>query len=216
MKWLIIIATLGLFTTTYGQTFPALQKVLKKELSESSTSDGRWVFYADKANIQKIDKPTVKATIPNYDFYSVTLTNYLGWHVNPGTCLVLFDSLKSKIILVEPLWYGGASPQLVKLFLGKKFQDQNSLTNFLRGLTELMQVGSGYRFRTTSQADTLITLDLGYFKGDSYTTGGNGTSSTINYNEDGVWRKIKIELKDFAIVRYTEINPKTNDKEVIE
>ncbi len=216
MKRLIIIATLGLFTTAYGQAFPALEKVLKKELPESSTSDGRWVFYADNANIEKIDKPTVKAVIPNYDFYSVTLTNYLGWHVNQGICLVLFDSLKSKITLVEPLWYGGTNQHLVQLFLGKKFQDQSSLTNFLTGLTQLMQVGSSYKFRTTSQTDTLITLDLGYFKGDSYTTGGNGASSTVNYNDDGVWRKIKIELKDLAIVRYTEINPRTNDKEVIE
>ena len=216
MKRLIIIATLGLFTTAYGQTFPALEKVLKKELPESSTSDGRWVFYTEKANIQKIEKPIVKALIPNYDFYSVTLTNYLGWHVNQGTCLVLFDSFKSKITLVEPLWFGGTNHQLVKLFLGKKFQNQNSLTNFLTELTELMQVGSGYKFRTTSQSDTLITLDLGYFKGDSYTTGGNGTSSTVRYNDDGVWRKIEISLRDFAIVRYTEINPKTNDKKVIE
>jgi len=44
----------------------------------------------------------------------------------------------------------------------------------------------------------------------------NGTSSIINYNKDGVWRNIRVEIKNNAIVRYTEINPKTNDKDVIE
>lgn len=83
-------------------------------------------------------------------------------------------------------------------------------------LNELMQIGSGYKFLQTGYTDTLVTYDLGYFKGDNYTTGGNGTSSTINYNKDGVWRNIRVEIKDYAIIKYIEINPKTNEKEVIE
>jgi len=144
------------------------------------------------------------------------MTNFLGYHINPGTCLVLVDSSRSKTILVEPLWYGGRSKDFVKLFIKHKFDNKNSLINFMTQLNELMQIGSGYKFIQTSYTDTLITYDLGYFKGDSYITGENGTSSIINYNKDGVWRNIRVEIKNNAIVRYTEINPKTNDKDVIE
>jgi hypothetical protein len=216
LKLLLIVLTFGFFINVYGQTFPTLEKVLKKELPENSTKDDRWVFYSDKADIEKIDKPLVKAVIPNYDFYEISLTNYLGWHVNEGTCLILFDSSKSKIILVEPLWYGGTSTPLLKLFIGQKFRDKDSLLNFLTQLNELMQVGSGYKFQLTSVTDTSVTYDLGYFKGDTYTTGGNGISSTVRYNDDGVWRKIIIDLRDHRIRRYTEINPKTNDKEIVQ
>lgn len=216
MKPLLIILTLGLFVKASGQTFTALEKTLTKELPQNSTVDGRWVFYSNKANIERIEKPLVKEVIPSYDFYSVTLTNYLGWHINQGRCLVLFDSSKSKIVLVEPLWYGDVSKQLTKLFIGKKFQDQQSLLSLISELHSLMQVGSSYKFRETSRTDSLITYDLGYFKGDSYTTGGNGTSSTTNYTNDGVWRRIQIDTKDFTIVHYTAINPVSNDKKIIQ
>ena len=192
------------------------EKFLLNSFPESATNDGRWVFYPDKANIEKLNAPVVKAVIPNNELYKVTMTNFLGYHINQGTCLVLVDSLKSKTILVEPLWYGGTSKEFLKLFIKHKFDNKDSLINFMTQLNELMQIGSGYKFRQTSYTDTLITYDLGYFKGDSYTTGGNGTSSTVNYNEDGVWRKIRIEIKDWAIIRYISTNPKMNDKEVVE
>lgn len=163
-----------------------------------------------------MNKPAVKGVISNYDFYKVTLTNFLGYHVTQGTCVVLLDSFKSSTLLVEPLWYAGPSKALLKLFVGHKFGSKDSLLNFVSQLDELMQIGSGYRFRQTSYTDTLITLDLGYFKDDSYTTGGNGTSSTNTYNNEGVWRKIRIDIKDLTIIRYTLINPIMNDKEVVE
>ena len=144
------------------------------------------------------------------------MTNYLGYHVNQGTCLVLVDTVKSRTALVEPLWYGGTSKDLIRLFIKHKFESKDSLLHFMTQLNELMQIGSGYKFIQTSYTDTLITYDLGYFKGDSYTTGGSGTSSTINYNKNGIWRNIRIDIKDNAIIRYTEINPKTNDIVVIE
>lgn len=212
----IIIIGLLLFVTTgqivFGQTYSALEETLKKELPANSTQDGRWVFYADKANIEKIEKPLVKAVVPNYDFYKVSLTNYLGYHVNQGTCVVLFDSLKSKIILVQPIWYGGISEPLVKLFLKKQFDNKDKLLSFLNELNELVEIGSGYKFVNTSSTDDLITYDLVYFKGDSYTTGGNGTSSTVNYTSDGIWRQIEIKIKNFKMIEYVSINPKLKDK----
>ena len=196
---------------TFGQTFPDLEKVLTKELSETSNEDGKWVFYPDQSNIEKIEKPLVKARIPNFDFYKVTLTNYLGYHVNQGTCVILYDSLSSKIILVEPLWYGGVSESLVKLFIKEQFDNKDCLVSFLKELHELLEVGSDYKFISTNYTDSLITFDLVYFKGDSYTTGGNGTNSTINYSKDGVWRNIEIEIEDLKFKKYISINQRLKD-----
>ena len=216
MKKLIIILSFVFAGAVYGQAYPGLEKVLSKEFSTKSQKDGRWVFYVDKANIEKLYNPLVKASFPNHEVFELTLTNYLGYHVNQSTCLILFDSLKSKIILVEPLWYGGISEKLVKLAIGQKFNSKESLLTFLQGLHALMEIGSGYKFRNTAYSDSLITYDLGHFKGDAYTTGGGGTPSTIRSNEDGVWRKIIIDIHNLAISRYTSINPKTKDQETIQ
>ena len=193
-----------------------LDEFLTLNFSEYSETDGRWVYYKERAKLQKIEQPEVSKIIPAYNFYKVNLTNYLGWHVNQGTCLLLLDSVKFKMTFAAPLWYGGISEPLVKLFIGRKFDNKESLLSFLKGLHELMEVGSGYKFINTAFADSLITYDLGYFKNDAYTTGGNGTSSTVQYNENGVWRKIRIDIKGLTIIRYTSINPITNDKEIIE
>lgn len=216
IRLLFTIVAFGIFNFSLGQTYPSLEKALTKEFPKESQKDGRWVFFADKADIEKIDKQTIKASFPNFDLFQVTLTNYLGWHINQGTCLILFDSISANTILVEPLWYSGPSKAFAKLFLGRKFESKETLLSFLDGVNELMGIGSGYRFRFTSYSDSLITYDLGYFKGDTYTTGGNETTSVLRYNEDGVWRIILIDIKNLAIVRYTSINPKTNDKEIIE
>lgn len=211
MKLLTFILAFGLITNLYGQTYPALNVALKKEFSENSTTDGRWVYYADNANIEKIEKPLIKGVLPNYDFYKVSLTNYLGYHVNRGTCIVLFDSLKSGIVLVQPIWYGGVSEPLIKRFLKKQFDSMEKLLGFMEELNDLMEIGSGYRFVRTSATDDLIKYDLVYFKGDSYTTGGIGTSSTINYMQDGVWRQIEIKIKNLKMVEYVSINPRLKD-----
>jgi len=216
MKLLMLLSAFCILADSYSQNFPALEKVLSKELSKESHKDGRWVFFPEQANIQKLNAPLFKTIFPNYDLFQLVLTNYLGYHVNEGVCSVLFDSLTSQIILVEPIWYGGISEPLVKLFIGKKFANKDSLLAGLYAMHQVLQIGSGYKFRNTSVSDSLVTYDLGYFKGDAYTTGGNGASTTIRYNEDGVWRKIRIEIDRLKIIRYTSINPKINESEIIE
>jgi hypothetical protein len=115
------------------------------------------------------------------------------------------------------MWYTDNEPDrlFLGLFIGQKFGTMDSLLTFLMELHQLIQIGSGYNFRLTSYADNLITYDLGYFKGDTSPTGGNGTSSTVRYNEDGLWRKIRIDIKDLTIVKYTEINPKSGGDTVV-
>ncbi len=219
MKLLTIIMMFGVLTNLYGQTTPCfygqsspcLDLVLKKEFSEKSRTDGRWVYYSDKADIKKIQKSLVKAVLPDYDFYIVTLTNYLGSHVNKGTCVVLFDSLKSNVVLVKPIWFSGVSEQLIRLVLNKRFDNEERMLSFLNELNELMEIGSGYKFVNTSSTGDIIKYDLVYFKGDTYTTGGNGASSTVHYTQDGVLRQIEIKIRDFRMVEYTSINPRLKD-----
>ncbi len=207
MKSILLILFIGLCHYTFGQTFSELERVMAKEFSKNSTEDGRWVFYADKANIEKIEKPILKEHYPSYNFFKITMTNYLGYHINQGNCIILFDSSNSKVTLVEPLWYNGVSESLIKLFINNQFDNQESLLATLKEIHELMVVGSGYKFIKTGVSDSIITYDLVYFKGDSYTTGGNGISTTVNYNKDGVWRQIEVEMQNLKIKKYIVINP---------
>lgn len=193
-----------------------IEDFLSAEFPQRPGLDGRWVYFKNKAEITEVKKPVITSLIPSYKIFHATLINYLGYHTNPGTCSIFWDTTNTKSIYAEPLWYGEISAPLVKLFIGRKFNTRDSLANFLKELNEIMEIGSVYRFRPTFVSDTILKYDLGYFKNTGYTTGGNGSSSTINYNEDGVWRKIIIEIRDFAIVRYTSINPAVNAKKVIE
>ncbi len=215
MKRLFIVLTLGLLTNAYGQDFTSLEKALTKEFPEKSTKDGRWVYFADKANIEKVKTHEIKTIIRNYDFYKVKLTNYLGYHINQATCVVAFDSLKSTILLIEPLWFGDINEPFLKLLTGKKFESKDDLLKVLEETNQIMEVGSSYKFVMTGSTDNLITYDLVYFKGDSYSTSGAGTSSTVQYNKDGVWREIEIKINGLEIKEYKSTNPKTKDEIVV-
>jgi len=211
MKLLVLTLLFSFLGSLYGQSSPALEELLKKNLPENSHTDGRWVYYPDKANILELEKPHIKAFLPGYELHKVTLTNFLGYHINQGTCVVLSDSLKRRMVLMEPLWYSGISAPLLKLFLKKPFSSREELLSVLQEVHELMETGSGYRFVQTGNTDTLLTYDLVYFKGDSYTTGGNGTRSTVNYTQDGIWRQIEVRVKNNKIREYTSINPRLKD-----
>jgi hypothetical protein len=96
---------------------------------------------------------------------------------------------------------------LLEIFIGQKFDNKDALLSCLKELNELMQIGSRYKFTLTSYSDSLVTYDLGYSNGDTYTSSGNGISSTVGHNSDGIWRNIRIDIKDLTIVQYAEINP---------
>lgn len=204
------IITVVLPVNAFGQLLNwSLEKALTRDFPKYSHKEGKWVFYHEKANIKKIDKPLVMARIPGYNVYQVNLTKYLGYHVYNSVCVVLFDSVNSKTRLVEPLWYGGYSKSLLTLFIGQKFDNKDALLSFLQELNDLMQIGSFYKFTLTSYSDSLVTYDLGYSNGDTYTTGGNGITSIVRHNSNGIWRNLRIDIKDLTIVQYAEINPRT-------
>ena len=212
MRQLIIfLLTFNLISSANGQTYAILEKALTAKFSETSTQDGRWVFHPDKANIEKIDKPLLNAIIPNYTFYKITLTNYLGSHINEENCVLLYDSAASEILLVEPLWYAGVSKPLIKLFINKGFGSKDQLAGFLGQLNELMEMGSGCKFILTGFSYNLITYDVLKFNGNYAGSG----ARPGRYNKDEVWKQIRIDIEDGQLIRYTSIDPKTNKKEMI-
>lgn len=217
MKRLItLILAFGLVANLYGQVYPALEKILEKEYSKDSKffsdsiidMDGRWVYYSEQANIAKIEKPLMKTILPNYDYYKVTMTCYLGYHIYKGTCIILFDSLKSNIILVQPTWYDGISEPLVKLFINKQFSSKEQLLNFLDELNNLLLTDdSSHKFVYTGSSDTLITYDL-YGKHLYCTSNNKGANSKFTYyTKDEVWQQIEIKIKNLNMIEYTSINP---------
>lgn len=210
MKQILIVFFVGLFNLGYSQSFPELEKVLIKELPESLIEDGQWVFNASEADIKKIDKPHLKTLVPHFDFYRVTLTNFLGYHVNQATCVILFDSAASKIVLVEPIWYG-VSSQLIKIFINEKFDKEDDIRTCLREIHQLMELNPRYKFIETGVTSNLITYDLIYFKEGTYIKEGSDKISTVNYTSDNIWRKIEVVIKKLKIKKYITINLRLKD-----
>ena len=109
-----------------------------------------WVYVKDQADIQRMVKPRVIAVLPEFSFYTVTLTNYLGYHINRSRNLILFDSTRSRVIHVVPMWYGDISADLLSMFIGKTFPDSTSMLNFTLELQSLIIAGSTGGFENTT------------------------------------------------------------------
>jgi hypothetical protein len=168
-----------------------LDGILSRKFPESSNIDGRWVYYREKANIQKLEKPEISRVIPEYNFYKINLTNYLGYHINSSSNLILFDSVKSRVIQAVPMWYGDISGDLLSLFIGKKFSDSTSLLKFTTELQSLMNAGSTGGFEHTKYNDDKVTFDLTY----------------QGANRKEVWRHIEIVIVDNTIKGFRSTNP---------
>lgn len=194
--------------TSFAQTPPApLVAALTETFQKPAFLEDGWVFYPEKAFIKQIEQPAVAKALPNMTFHQVTMTNHLGYHVNQGTGVVLFDSVKNTVEFVAPLWYGGISDVLLDHIEKQRFATREELLDFLQGIHALAEVGSSYTFVLADSADELIIYDLVYSTGDSYTTGGPGITSTVHYTEDGIWRSIEVHVHDNKIQDYKEVNP---------
>jgi hypothetical protein len=197
---LVFLLIIGFNLISLGQNNSELIKSLKKELPENSTKDGRWVFNENDAEILKIEKPLISEFLPNITFHKVMLTNYLGYHVNKSNCLILFNQSKSKIQLVEPIWYSDIDKKFLKKLVGLEFKDKNTLIKFCLELQELLIIGSNYEIKNTEIAESNITFDLTY----------EGRLKTE------VWRNMKIKINEFKIIGFTSTNPRLNETTKVE
>lgn len=177
-----------------------LDGILSKRFPENSNIDGRWVYYREKANIQKLEKPLVSKVIPEYTFYKINLTNYLGYHINSSNNLILFDSTKSKVVHAVPMWYGDISGDLLSLFIGKTFSDSTSLLKFTTELQSLMNAGSTGGFENTKYNEDRVTFDLTY----------------QGANRKEVWRHIEMFIVDNTIKSFRSTNPQMKTSVTVE
>ena len=197
---LTFLLIIGFNLISFGQNDSELIKSLKKELSENSTKDGRWVFHENESEISKIEKPIISEFFPDIELYKVMLTNYLGYHVNKSNCLILFNRKKSKIQLVEPIWYSDIDKKFLKKFIGLKFKDKNTLNELCFELQYLMLIGSNYKVENTKITESNITFDLTY----------EGRLKTE------VWRNLEIKKKGLEIDGFSSTNPRMNETTKVE
>lgn len=198
---LLCLAFVAPVLVVQAQSFPELERVLAKELNHDMTEDGRWVYFPEKKDIKPIDKPLVKRVIPRYDFYSVSLTNFLGYHVNASHCLVLFDVSRSKLILVEPMWYGDISKPFMELFVNTTFSDKESLMAFLEELKDLLSVGTGNAgFGELKYTPNSVTFDMVYPNGNAQTR---------------VWRSLEVVITNNRIVAFKSTNPAMGETKTV-
>jgi hypothetical protein len=177
-------------TTNPVKNARTLEEFLLVRFPKNSGEDGRWVYYNDHANIQRLIKPEISKVIPQYSIYKVRLTNYLGYHVNRCNNLVLFDSVARKIIHPQPTWYSDNNDEFINLFIGKQFSDSSALMAFVYELQDLLRIGSTGQFANTKYTIDTITFD------DTF-VGAHGTE---------VWRHIEIGIKNNTIIKYRSIN----------
>lgn len=216
MKTLFTFLLLCVVCLGYSQS-PELKKLLEKKFSAESTEDGRWVYYPDQANITLLETPLINSRYPHALVYRVTLTNYLGYHVNTSACVIMHDTVKRKITLVEPLWYSGLSKPFLKQFLMLKFDSKEKLLAFVSELNTVMETGSAYKFELSSYSDSVVTYSLTYDDDGKKFTPADSTvaTSTIKYKERKLMRNIRMTLNDLAIQVITESNPITGTTETI-
>ncbi len=198
-----IFLLLNLFfsaTISHGQKFRKLDSILSKQLTQNQVGESRWVYYRKYAKIQGVHKPEINKLLSNFKFYTATLTNYLGWHVETSRCLILFDTVQSKILLVEPMWYSDLNEAFLRLFIGTKFKDKSSLMKFITELQSLLIVGfEEGKFTNTKYFDSNVTFDL----------------TEINSGKTDTWRTIEIAAPDNVIKSFKSTNPKINESRTV-
>ena len=188
-----------------------LERILVEEFNKESLTDGGWVFNPENSQIQKINNPTLSRFLDGAELYHLTMTNYLGYHVNDAMCVILYWRQSNKIQLIEPLWYGGVSIDLLRNLIGRQFNSTEELIDIINHIHDLMEIGSVYEFEIVDTSEFYLEYNLGYKKGVSYST----ENTSLYYHDLGVWRKIRVELDELKIERYISTNPKTDESVII-
>ncbi|NRD24952.1 hypothetical protein HNV10_17005 [Winogradskyella litoriviva] len=172
---------------------------LKIDENGSYESD-KWYYNPEKADIKEIKKETLNKVMPEYDFYSVYLEGYYGWHKKHSRCLVLLNSDSGKLVIIDPIWYDEISPVLIKMIIGYEFENKKELQLFTFELQEVLLTGSiNLDFNNTIFTENNITFNL----------------IETHKEEGNVWRKIEIGINKNTIESLTSTNPITEEKRII-
>ena len=147
-------------TAAFGQSLINIDSLLSNDLAKDSTLNGKWKYYPESAAIQKVDKPELNKIFPNLIFYKASLLNILGRHVNTYTCLILYDTAKTKVQLIEPMSYSNQNEIFLNSFIGLKFQESQALLNVVSELQDLLIVGIDGKFDNTLYQENKVTFDF--------------------------------------------------------
>lgn len=196
MKSKIFTVFVLLMAMGLAQEVQPLEKLLTKEFPKGSNIDGRWVYEDDSNEIESVPSHLTEL-LSGQEFFKTTMVNYLGWHIESSECLIVFDQKKSKVILIEPVWYGGITKEFIQLFISQKFQSKKEIQKFVFALQDVLLIGSVNKsFRETSINDKSAVFKL--------------------YDKNDVWRNVEMTFNNGSFVGLISTNPKTKEKNVIE
>tara|TARA_B110000902_G_C14069747_1_gene498807 strand:+ start:243 stop:776 length:534 start_codon:yes stop_codon:yes gene_type:complete len=169
---------------------------LKIDENGSYESD-KWYYNPDKADIKEIKKETLNKVLPEYDLYSAVLEGFYGWHEKTSRCLILRKSESGELTIIDPIWYGGISSELIEMIIGYDFKNEEEMKLFVFELQDIMLIGSEHNkdFKNTVFGENKITFDL-----------------YDSYKEERIWRKIEIGITENKIEFLTSTNLKTEEK----
>lgn len=177
MKQFLIIFLLC--TKLYSQEYTTLDKALKEKYPEKNSfvADGVWMYYPDFGDIKKLSFGNISKIVPNYEFYSVNLTNYLDQHIVDTECLILLNKNDNSVMLVPPVWYGGIDDAFFKLLVGWEFKDKNEIENFIKEVESIILIGSEMHLGKTSYEENKVIIRL------------------ILKNHDDTWRTVELNFE---------------------
>ncbi|MBQ4805824.1 hypothetical protein J8L88_23405, partial [Aquimarina sp. MMG015] len=188
----ILILLIGIQYCVFGQEFSQLKSELNiKFPNDSIVGDNVWAFYEEMANIKEIDKSIVKKYLNGSNIYQVTLTNYLGYHIEDADCLVIFNNKTSELELIPPIWFDLSMDDFFSKFFGKQFESKSELKKFIFQIQELMLTGSVLKsFENNKFESNKISFDL----------------IETRRSKKKVWRRMEIEIKDNVMIDFIKDN----------
>jgi hypothetical protein len=203
MKFSITLSLLLFSLLTFGQDLTEIKSSLEKlKVDENGTYESdKWYYNPDKADIKEIKIETLNKVLAEYDLYSAVLEGFYGWHEKTSRCLILRKVDNGELTIIDPIWYNGISTELVKMVIGYEFKSKEELQIFTFELQGVMLIGSTHNkeFKNTEFGANKISFDL-----------------YDSYQEERIWRKIEIGIKNNKIEFLTSTNPITNEMRTIE
>ncbi|WP_336126954.1 hypothetical protein [Mesoflavibacter sp. CH_XMU1422-2] len=203
MKFSITLSLLLFSLLTFGQELTEIKSSLEKlKIDENGTYESdKWYYNPDKADIKKIKIETLNNVLSEYDLYSAVLEGFYGWHEKTSRCLILRKVDNGELTIIDPIWYNGISTELIKMVIGYEFKSKEELQIFTFELQGVMLIGSTHNkeFKNTVFGENKISFDL-----------------YDSYQEERIWRKIEIGIKNNKIEFLTSTNPVTNEIRTIE
>lgn len=206
MRTFVAILLMCLVGGGYSQQ-SGLESLLQKKFNTQTKREGRWVYQPDNSAITPLKTPLINARYPHALLYRVTLTNYTNGQPTTASRVIMYDTVKNKITLVEPLHNGTLSKPFLHQFLSQRFQAKEQLQAFIAELSAAVALGPAYKFELADYSDAGVTYTL--------TTVANNTTatSTIRYKNRKLWNTAQLMLRGAVITQMVAADPITGTLE---